>query len=262
MGKYMINYDNLLNWALEKECKIGIGQNTINETVKISIKKCHSLGFNSIQTYSESKQLLDDLSNQKINCAVRGTLPAKIIMNDIKSKFNIDNLIRVALLQTANKKMFILAPVGIDEGTTIDYKLEIIKYAVKWLGLFNIKAKIAILSGGRKDDVGRWEGVDKTISEARELEDKLRSSKLDIKNFGICLEDAIEFSNIVIVPDGIIGNYIFRTLYHLGQGDSIGAPILNIPEIFIDTSRTKHDYCSAMVLAAANYNLKSKLGSK
>ncbi len=67
----------------------------------------------------------------------------------------------------------------------------------------------------------------------------------------ILIEDAVVEHSIIIAPDGISGNLIFRTLALLGGGRAHGAPVANLSRIFVDTSRASSDYSNAIFLAAA-----------
>ena len=54
----------------------------------------------------------------------------------------------------------------------------------------------------------------------------------------ILIEKAIENkSNLIIAPDGISGNLIYRTLVHLGGGKAYGAIYMGLKHTIIDTSR-------------------------
>ena len=77
------------------------------------------------------------------------------------------------------------------------------------------------------------------------------SKGIQAQHYGILLEDAFKKSNIVIPPDGIMGNLIFRTLHFLGGAKSVGAPVVNIDKVFVDTSRAKKDYSTSIALASA-----------
>ena len=85
--------------------------------------------------------------------------------------------------------------------------------------------------------------------------EKLTSMALDTgmqaKHFGILLEKAVESSNFVIAPDGITGNLIFRALHFFGGAKGIGAPVVNMDKLFVDTSREKEDYTASIALASA-----------
>jgi predicted methyltransferase MtxX (methanogen marker protein 4) len=71
------------------------------------------------------------------------------------------------------------------------------------------------------------------------------------RHYEILIEDAVKTCGVIIAPDGISGNLIFRTLVFLGGGHGHGAPVLNIGKIFVDTSRASPDYTNALLLAAS-----------
>ena len=107
------------------------------------------------------------------------------------------------------------------------------------------------LSGGRPQDIGRSSRIDKTIQEAEELT-RITRDKYAVKHYFILIEDAIaDGANLVLAPDGITGNLIFRSLVFLGSLESHGAVTLGIKDIFIDTSRSQSEegYLRALKLA-------------
>jgi predicted methyltransferase MtxX (methanogen marker protein 4) len=65
----------------------------------------------------------------------------------------------------------------------------------------------------------------------------------------ILIEEVPGQYGMVVAPDGISGNLIFRTLTFLGNGVGHGAPVVNIDKIFVDTSRASADYTNAVMLA-------------
>ncbi len=190
--------------------------------------------------------LIADLLSGKIDAAVRGTLPANETLRTLKSACGVDHLERIALLETASGKKFFLTPVGVDEGWTVAEKLELIKKGREIARRFGLPDKAGILSGGRLGDIGRHPQVDASMAEA-ELVAKLSGSS----HCEILIEDAVASCGLIIAPDGISGNLIFRTLTFLGAGHGHGAPVVNISRIFVDTSRASPDYTNALMLAAA-----------
>ena len=65
-----------------------------------------------------------------------------------------------------------------------------------------------------------------------------KQKDFEVKNYYILIEKAIkEGNNIILAPDGVTGNIIFRTLVLLNSWPSNGAVTLGIDEIFVDTSR-------------------------
>ncbi|MDD1701690.1 MAG: methanogenesis marker protein Mmp4/MtxX [Methanoregula sp.] len=192
------------------------------------------------------ESLVADLMGKKIDAAVRGTLPANATLKALKAKAGVDHLERIALLETADGKKFLFCPVGIDEGWTVSDKLELIKKGRVIAQRFGLSENVGVLSGGRLGDIGRHELVDRSMADA-ELVAKLGNAV----HFEILIENAIESCGLIVAPDGISGNLVFRTLTFLGAGHAHGAPVVNIRRIFVDTSRASPDYTNALMLAAA-----------
>ncbi|WP_308219120.1 methanogenesis marker protein Mmp4/MtxX [Methanoplanus endosymbiosus] len=190
--------------------------------------------------------MIRDLYSGKISAAVRGTLPANRTLGFLKEFSGCGSLKRVAFLETPDGRRFILAPVGVDEGWTVSDKIDFVNYSRGIAPKFGISDKVAILSGGRYGDAGRHEAVDRSLADA-ELAAKITGSD----HCEILIEDAIKDHGIIIAPDGISGNLIFRTLTMIGGGFAHGAPVVNLGKIFVDTSRASPDYSNAILLASA-----------
>lgn len=190
-------------------------------------------------------RLVADLESKTIDAAVRGTLPAHETLSALKKICFVNDLERIVLLESASGIKFFLAPVGIDEGWSISQKISLIKAGQKIAEKFGLSSKVGILSGGRLGDIGRHPAVDRTLADA-ELIAKISGAK----HYEILIEDAIKDSGLIIAPDGISGNLIFRTLIFAGNGAAHGAPVVNIRPIFVDTSRVNPDYSNALNLAA------------
>jgi putative methanogen marker protein 4 len=190
--------------------------------------------------------LVDDLVSGKIDGAVRGTLPSNSTLKALKKAMGVDHLERIALLETVHGKKFLLTPVGVDEGWTVAEKLELIQKGRTIAKKFGLPEKTGILSGGRLGDIGRHPQVDASMAEA-ELVARLG----DATHYEILIEDAIETCGLIIAPDGISGNLVFRTLTFLGGGQGHGAPVVNISRIFVDSSRASPNYANALLLAAS-----------
>jgi putative methanogen marker protein 4 len=200
-----------------------------------------------LHEHAEPEQaLVSDLMTGKIDAAVRGTLPANVTLKALKTAAGVDHLERIALLETAHGKKFLLSPVGVDEGWTVQDKLELIRRGRIIARKFGLPERVGILSGGRIGDIGRHEMVDRSLADA-ELVARLG----DATHYEILIEDAVETCGLIIAPDGISGNLIFRTLAFLGAGHGHGAPVVNIPRIFVDTSRASPNYTNALMLAAS-----------
>jgi putative methanogen marker protein 4 len=190
--------------------------------------------------------LVADLVSENIDAAVRGTLPSNSTLKALKAAMGVDHLERIALLETVHGKKFLLTPVGVDEGWTVTEKLELIKKGRIIAKKFGLPEKVGVLSGGRLGDIGRHPQVDASMADA-ELVARLGNAT----HCEILIEDAIETCGLIIAPDGISGNLVFRTLTFLGGGYGHGAPVVNISRIFVDSSRASPNYANALLLAAS-----------
>jgi putative methanogen marker protein 4 len=199
-----------------------------------------------IEHNTPEEALIDDLMEGRIGAAVRGTLPANSTLRALKRAAGVDHLERIALLETVYGKKFLLTPVGVDEGWTVPEKLELIKKGRAIARKFGLPEKVGVLSGGRLGDVGRHPQVDASMAEA-ELVARLGKAE----HCEILIEEAVETCGLIIAPDGISGNLVFRTLTFLGGGHGHGAPVVNISRIFVDTSRASPNYANALMLAAS-----------
>ena len=229
----------------------GLGKN------KNIIEASKKVGFEVLLTESED-ELIDMLLNKKVDAAIRGSLSASKIMGVLRKKYG-GKIYRASFLEVNDNK-FLFAPVGIDEGDSLQDKKRITELGAEFLLKMGIEPKIGVLSGGRHQDVGRSPKIDSSIEEGMNLE-KIIKDKYFIKHYFILIEDAIKDNvNFILAPDGISGNLIFRTLVFLGSGKSYGAVTLGIDEIFLDTSRsqTVEGYKRALEFSYYLARLKSR----
>jgi len=208
-----------------------------------------------VKTAEPEQTLIELLVGGTIDAAVRGTVSARKLLHHLKAKTGAKQLCRSALLSTALGKQFFLLPVGIDEGASILARARLVTETAKVLTSLHVQPKVGVLSGGRSEDKGRTKAVDQTLADAQTLTDKLQRVGIDAVNYNILVEDAIESSNILVAPDGITGNLIFRTLVFLGGGHGHGAPFFGIPYIVIDTSRSGAAFGDGIIMAGALCNL-------
>ena len=74
----------------------------------------------------------------------------------------------------------------------------------------------------------------------------------EVKNYYILVEKAINDNcNVIIAPNGRVGNIIFRTLVLLNSWPSYGAVTFGMDKIYIDTSRDQsiEGYVRSLILA-------------
>ena len=212
-----------------------------------------------VESKTPEKTIIEHLKNGEIDAIIRGSLSSSKFLFNLKKILGIKYINRLALLETFQGFQFFYGPVGIDECNSLEATKTFIKEAIRIIRGFNITPKVSVLSGGRKDDVGRDDKVDFTIKEAIEVVRffKEKSSGLEIFHDEILIEDAINRNaNLIIAPEGISGNLIYRTLVHLGGGKAHGAIYMGLNKPIIDTSRVGHasEIEGALILATVLNN--------
>jgi len=215
-------------------------KNQVDSLAKILIPKEKQNSIHLIDSSDPTSEIVNYLNNNLISCAIRGSLSSSKFLKSLDVILHISEISRLALLETSSGHQFFFGPVGIDECNNLNNKKLFIEKALTELSTLNIEPKISILSGGRLGDIGRNVDVDKNIKEAQELVDffKLEKPDLKIEHTEILIEKAIENkSNLILAPNGISGNLIYRTLVHLGGGKAYGAIYMGLDYSIIDTSR-------------------------
>jgi len=197
-----------------------------------------------------AKTIVDMLATGDVDAAVRGTLSATSTLSYLKERLGMESLYRVALLETPNGIPLFLAPVGIDEGGTVEGKLEFIRRGAEHILRLGVEPKIAILSGGRFEDKGRDPYVDQTLDDAEFVTHKALEEGYDVRHYGILIEDAVGEANFILAPNGVSGNLIFRTLVLVAGGYGYGAVVL-MDKVFVDSSRVGGHYTKAIMIASA-----------
>jgi len=244
---------------------IGIGPEAVDRTVTgaehadmqgyaevtlVSRKRLES-GLGMYVSSDPEAALIRLLKEGKVDGVVRGSLSASLTLKNLRSSMGLEKVRRVSLLKTPGGKFFFFAPVGVDEGWTVEDKVELGVLGSDLMRRFGIEPDIGVLSGGRNGDRGRSPQVDKTLDDAAEVAGILNSKGLKARHAEILIEDAVRDHNYVIGPDGISGNLIFRTLCLVGGGEGYGAPLVGTDIVYVDTSRAGSGYENAICMASA-----------
>lgn len=216
-----------------KTIAIGIGKN--NNMIKAAniFEQSHNV---NIKLINSDDELVSAILNDEIDAVVRGSLAASGVIKEVKKHF--PDISRATFVHGDGHE-FLLTPVGIDEGTTVDEKLKIAFNCGKFLRKLSKEPKIAVLADGRKGDYRRSEKISKSIDDSKTLTKLIKeNTDFEVKNYYILIEQALKDDcNVIIAPDGIIGNIIFRTLILVNSWPSCGAITFGIDGIYIDTSR-------------------------
>src|SRR5271157_1072818 len=195
--------------------------------------------------------LIQLLKDGKVDGIVRGSLGANSTLRSLKHIMGIKKVLRVSLLKSPSGKFFFFAPVGVDEGWTVDDKVELGAAGISLIRKFGIEPRVGVLSGGRLDDRGRSPIVDKTMDDAEAVAKALREKGIQAQHATILFEDAINEYEYILAPDGICGNLMFRALCLVGCGEGYGAPLVGYDIVYVDTSRAGTGYDNAICMASA-----------
>jgi putative methanogen marker protein 4 len=228
------------------------------EPIFISAKKPESPLFDAvgkdmslIVDKSPHVTLVELLKEGTVDSAIRGNLASKELIPLLREEFNCPNLCRITLLDIANR-LVMLAPVGIDEGDKLEDLLMIAGHAKRLAEALRMPCNVAVISGGRLEDRGRSKKVDSMLSASESLTKELKAVGISAVNVGIEIERAIEGdSTLILAPDGVMGNLIFRSLVLVGNVESFGAYAAALPRVYVDTSRAKGSFMLPIVLASA-----------
>lgn len=247
----MLGPEFILAKAKSADRRIGIGAANELDRVEASVSIANSSGYGRSRVYRDASEMVKDLRRGELDAAVRGSLDTNQVLKALKEEFSLPSVQRMALLQPRNGRMFFFAPVGVDEGWTFEQKLELATNGAKLMRRMGVEPKVGFLSGGRKGDQGRHPAVDLTMEDASRLAETCNKLGIEASDQQILIEEAAKACNFIIAPDGISGNLIFRTLHFLGDGRAMGAVVLNIEKVFVDTSRAKASYLDSIAMASA-----------
>ena len=231
-----------------KTIAIGVGE---NENI---IQACHIFKEKHPKTdikliYSD-EDLVKSVLDNNIDAVVRGSLPASNIMQELKQYY--PDMSRATYVNGEDFE-FLLTPVGIDEGTNVEERYDIALKCIDFLKKVGKKPKIAVLAEGREDDYGRGPEVSNSITESKKLTKLIEeNTEEEVTNYFILIEKAMNAkSNVILAPNGRVGNIIFRTLVLLNSWPSYGAVTFGIDRVYIDTSRDQSidGYVRSLTLA-------------
>lgn len=203
-----------------------------------------------LERFDSARGLVAALSEGRVDAAVRGTLSSSEALSELKDAFGLGEVMRVAVLADRMRRPFLLAPVGIDEGRDVDGRLRLVRSASEYFGHVGWRLSIGVLSKGRAEDSGRGDDIRRSLEEGESLASELVGAGLDARHYAILVEQAVSERDLVVAPDGVSGNLMFRTLHLVGGCEAYGAPVVNLERVFVDTTRAKADFSDAVMLAA------------
>jgi len=100
--------------------------------------------------------------------------------------------------------------------------------------------------------------VDDSMEEGELIASVLRSKGIVAEHVGITIEEVIGEYSVILAPDGMSGNILFRALVLVGGWNSWGAPLLTNELVYVDSSRSNKSFERQIALASALVSLIKK----
>ncbi len=241
------------------EARVVIGSAADGDAASISAARANESGLGPVEPIRDPGALVRALVDGGADAAVRGTLPAHDTLPELLSATGAGSAMRVALLELAAGRTVLLTPVGIDEGGDMAQRWALLRAAADLARTLGLTPRVAVMSMGRREDADRGEAIAISVRECEALRSAAEAEGVSAECVGIQLERALHGHNVVLAPDGVTGNLIFRSLHLLAGHESWGAVATGVaPLVFVDTSREKTDYVGAIQLARAIASVRQR----
>lgn len=227
-------------------------------------------GFEKIISSEPENKLAELLAEEVFKGIVRGTIDDFKTFEAYSSligKAKAKKMRELVLLEDAQGRQFFLSEAsnpGGWSGAEKKKSCQAISHFMKTE--LNITPKIGFITGVRHETYQRKgkvrEGVqgvlNKTYEDAETLSRYFRKRKVHAKNYAIEIETAIQDGcNIIVPPNGMVGNQIYRTLTLIGGGRVLTASRINLPHPYEDNSRSEVDFGNHIKWLAAWINRKN-----
>ncbi len=226
------------------------------DIVLVGPKKIESIeGFEKVISENPEGKIAEMLVDGEVEGIIRGTIDdfkTYEAYQNLVGKDKTKSMIELALLEEPRGKQFYLSAGSNPIGWTKEEKISCCEHIVKFMKEeMRIEPKIGCVTGVRHETYQREkaqkEGVqgilNQTYEDAECLVDYFKEKGIDAENYAIEIETAIEDGcNIIVPPNGMTGNQIFRTLCLVGGGRLLTASRGNLPHVYEDNSRNEKDF--------------------
>lgn len=252
----MIDVHPLLSLGFKSDMTVGIGAAGPSKETKLQVVPgCRIV----LKRFKDARKLVSALRDGDVDAAVRGTLSSSDVLVQLKDVFGLGEIMRTAILESVHGKEFLLTPVGIDEGKNASARLGLAMATVSYFAPLGWKPSVGVLSKGRLEDISRGADIKKSVEDGERIARELKRRRIPASHYGILIEEAITERDLLVAPDGVSGNLIFRSLHFLGEYRAFGAPVVNIDRVFLDTSRAKADFTESLLLAVGLAEAKRRI---
>jgi len=226
---------------------VAIGRAARGDAADVTARMARETGMQGIVLVDTAEALVEALAEARVDAAVRGTLPAEEVLHYLRGATKARSPGRAALIDMGGARSLLLSPVGIDEGRTIAQRWRLLEASARMVAALGDVPRVAVMSKGRPDDAGRGADIARSIRECEELVRHAGRARIDATATHILVERAVGECNVLVAPDGVTGNIMFRLLHYVGGHDAWGALALHLlPLVYVDTSRDKSDFLGAV----------------
>jgi predicted methyltransferase MtxX (methanogen marker protein 4) len=211
--------------------------------------------FDKDITNNPERRLAELLASGKVEGIVRGTIDDFKTLDAYASmigKTKAEKMRVLTLLEDAFGRQFLLSDVSNPSGWTIADKKKSCEALISFLkNELGVKPRLGFMTGIRHETYQRRKNksngiqrmLNKTYEDVEVLVNYFRKKGVAAKNYTIEIETAIqEGSNIIVPPNGMVGNQIFRTLTLIGGGKILAGSRIGLPSPYEDNSRSETDF--------------------
>lgn len=228
-------------------------------------------GFRVIRDRNPERRLAAMLVNNEIDGIVRGTV------DDFKTFEAYRNLIgmkmgqdtgELGLVQDAHGRQFFISQASNPYGWTREQKRRDCATVVRFMQHeLDVKPVIGFITGVRQATYHRRKharsGVQRqlnlTYEDAEYLAAYFCRRGVKAKNYAIEIETALnQGCNVIVPPNGMVGNQIFRSLAFLGGGKLLMCPRINLAHPYEDNSRNETDFENHVRFLAAWITIRNR----
>lgn len=278
--------DDIINENLKKgKARIGFGLLKKDDEIIDSLNKAKEFadivivgpkelgeieGFECVLVENPEERLAEMLYQREVDGIVRGTI------DDFKTFETYQRLVgeektkemkELSMLEDAYGRQFFVSEASNPGGWAKEEKIHNVEGIIEFMKELGMEPKIGTIAGTRHGTYERKkdikEGVvgilNKTYEEAEEVANYFKEKGYDSKNYAIELNGAVEDGcNILVPPNGMVGNQWFRALCLIGGGKIVIASRSNLPHVYEDNSRNEKEFEYHIKWAAAWANSKKK----
>ena len=212
-------------------------------------------GFEKALSQNPEQKLAEMLFNREVDGIVRGTIDDFKTFEAYESligKTKAKKMIILGLLEDFYGRQFFVSEGSNPYGWAKQEKTKACEGIIKFMKEeLEIKPKIGFITGvrhetyRRKKNIKKWPQsyLNQTYKDAEYCVRYFKKKKVQARNYAIEIETAVEDGcNIIVPPNGLVANQIFRTLILIGGGKILTASRTNLPHPYEDNSRSETDF--------------------